>query len=331
MTASSYDVVGIGNAIVDVLAKAEESFIASQGLAKGTMALVDAARAEALYAKMGEGIEASGGSAANTIAGLASLGGKGAYIGKLRDDQLGKIFAHDLASLGVAFKTPPLKSGPPTARCLILVTPDAQRTMNTFLGACVELGPEDVDADLIAAAQVTYLEGYLFDPPRAMEAFRKAATLAHKSSRKVALSLSDPFCVGRHRPEFLDLVKSHVDVLFANEHEICSLYETEHFEQAAEHVRGHCEIAVLTRSERGSNIVTKKEMLHVAPAQVARVVDTTGAGDLYAAGFLYGLTHGRDLGTCGKLGSLCAGEVIGHFGARPEASLKNLAKGAGLL
>jgi len=295
------------------------------------MALIDAARAEALYAKMGEGIEASGGSAANTIAGLASLGGKGAYIGKLRDDQLGKIFAHDLASLGVAFKTPPLKSGPPTARCLILVTPDAQRTMNTFLGACVELGPEDVDESLIASAQITYLEGYLFDPPRAMEAFRKAAQLAHKSSRKVALSLSDPFCVGRHRAEFLELVKSHIDVLFANEHEICSLYQTEHFEQAAEHVRGHCDIAVLTRSERGSNIVTKKEMLHVAPSPVARVVDTTGAGDLYAAGFLFGLTHGRDLGTCGKLGSLCAGEVIGHFGARPETSLKNLAKSAGLL
>ncbi len=331
MTASSYDVVGIGNAIVDVLAKADDAFIASQGLAKGTMALVDAARAEALYAKMGEGIEASGGSAANTIAGLASLGGKGAYIGKLQDDQLGRIFAHDLASLGVAFKTPPLKNGPPTARCLILVSPDAQRTMNTFLGACVELGPEDVDAELIAAAKVTYLEGYLFDPPRAMEAFRKAARIAHKSSRKVALSLSDPFCVGRHRAEFLDLVKSHIDVLFANEHEICSLYETEHFEQAAQAVRGHCEIAVLTRSERGSNIVTSKEMLHVAPAPVARVVDTTGAGDLYAAGFLYGLTHGRDLGTCGKLGSLCAGEVIGHFGARPETSLKNLAKGAGLL
>jgi len=331
MAASSYDVVGIGNAIVDVLAKADDAFLKSQGLAKGTMALIDETRAEALYAKMGEGIEASGGSAANTIAGLASLGGKGGYIGKLRDDELGAIFAHDLKSIGVTFKTPPLKSGPPTARCLILVTPDAQRTMNTFLGACVELGPEDIDEGLISSAQVTYLEGYLFDPPRAMEAFRKAAKLAHKSSRKVALSLSDPFCVGRHRAEFLDLVDKHVDVLFANEHEICSLYETEHFEQAAEAVRGHCEIAVLTRSERGSNIVAKKEMLHVAAAPVARVVDTTGAGDLYAAGFLYGLTHGRDLEACGKLGSLCAGEVIGHFGARPETSLKTLAKSAGLL
>jgi sugar/nucleoside kinase (ribokinase family) len=331
MAASSFDVVGIGNAIVDVLAKADDAFLKRQGLAKGTMALIDAARAEALYAEMGEGIEASGGSAANTIAGLASLGGRGAYVGKLRDDELGAIFAHDLKSIGVEFKTPPLTSGPPTARCLILVTPDAQRTMNTFLGACVELGPEDIDAELISAAQVTYLEGYLFDPPRAMEAFRKAAELAHKSSRKVALSLSDPFCVGRHRADFLDLVDQHVDVLFANEREICSLYQTEHFELAAEAVRGHCEIAVLTRSERGSSIVTAKAMLHVAPQHVARVVDSTGAGDLYAAGFLYGLTHGSDLETCGKLGSLCAGEVIGHFGARPETSLKTLAISAGLI
>ena len=331
MAASSFDVVGIGNAIVDVLAKADDAFLKRQGLAKGTMALIDAARAEVLYAEMGEGIEASGGSAANTIAGLASLGGRGAYVGKLRDDELGAIFAHDLKSIGVAFKTPPLTSGPPTARCLILVTPDAQRTMNTFLGACVELGPEDIDPELISAAQVTYLEGYLFDPPRAMEAFRKAAELAHKAGRKVALSLSDPFCVGRHRADFLELVDQHVDVLFANEHEIASLYQTEHFELAAEAVRGHCEIAVLTRSERGSSIVTAKAMLHVAPAPVARVVDSTGAGDLYAAGFLYGLTHGRDLETCGKLGSLCAGEVIGHFGARPETSLKILAKSAGLI
>jgi sugar/nucleoside kinase (ribokinase family) len=331
MAVSSYDVVGIGNAIVDVLAKADESLLKSLGLAKGTMALIDAAQAEALYAKMGEGVEASGGSAANTIAGIASLGGQGAYIGKLRDDELGEIFAHDLKALGVAFETPPLKSGPPTARCLILVTPDAQRTMNTFLGACVELGPEDIDEKMVAAAQVTYLEGYLFDPPRAMEAFRKAAGIAHKAGRKVALSLSDPFCVGRHRIEFLDLVDKHIDVLFANEHEICSLYETPHFEQAAEAVRGHCEIAVLTRSERGSNIVTAKDMIHVAAQPIARVVDTTGAGDLYAAGFLYGLTHGGDLQTCGRLGSLAAGEVIGHFGARPETSLKTLAKSAGLL
>jgi sugar/nucleoside kinase (ribokinase family) len=331
MAAPTIDVVGIGNAIVDVLVRADEVFIAKHGLAKGAMRLVDREQAERLYAAMGAGREVSGGSVANSIAGLASLGGRGAYIGKVRDDQLGQVFAHDLRSLGVRFETLPAKHGPSTARCLILVTPDAQRTMATYLGACVDLGPADIDETLVASAQVTYLEGYLFDPPQAMAAFRKAAEVAHKSSRKVALSLSDPFCVERHRAEFRDLVDRHVDVLFANEHEICALYETEHFEQAAKDVRGHCEIAVLTRSERGSNVVTKKEMLHVAPAKVARVVDTTGAGDLYAAGFLYGLTRGRDLATCGRLGGLCAGEIISHFGARPETSLANLARGSGLL
>ncbi|HVA35209.1 MAG TPA: adenosine kinase [Stellaceae bacterium] len=331
MSAPSYDVVGIGNAIVDVLARTDDALVQHQTLAKGTMTLVDAARAEAIYAAMPAGVEKSGGSVANTVAGIASLGGRGAYIGKVRNDELGAVFAHDLKSLGVRFDTKPATSGPPTARCLILVTPDAQRTMCTFLGACVDLGPEDIDEVLVGSAAVTYLEGYLFDPPRAMEAFRHAAAVAHKADRKVALSLSDPFCVDRHRAEFRDLVDRHVDVLFANEHEICSLYETEHFELAAEAVRGHCDIAVLTRSERGSDIVTKKEMLHVAPAPVARVIDTTGAGDLYAAGFLYGLTHGRDLATCGRLGSLCAGEIIAHVGARPETSLQRLAAGEGLI
>jgi len=331
MAAHTLDVVGIGNAIVDVLARADEAFIAKHGLAKGAMRLVDREQAERLYAAMGAGREVSGGSVANSIAGLASLGGKGAYIGKVRDDQLGQVFAHDLRSIGVRFDTPPATQGPSTARCLILVTPDAQRTMATYLGACVDLGPADIDAKLVASAQVTYLEGYLFDPPQAMAAFRKAAEVAHQAGRKVALSLSDPFCVERHRAEFRDLVDRHIDVLFANEHEICALYETKHFEQAAEAVRGHCEIAVLTRSERGSNIVTKRDMLHVAPAKVARVVDTTGAGDLYAAGFLYGLTHGRDLETCGRFGSLAAGEIIAHFGARPDTSLANLARGSGLL
>jgi len=331
MSAPSYDVVGIGNAIVDVLARTDDALVQHQTLAKGTMTLVDAARAEAIYAAMPAGVEKSGGSVANTVAGIASLGGRGAYIGKVRNDELGAVFAHDLKSLGVRFDTKPATSGPPTARCLILVTPDAQRTMCTFLGACVDLGPEDIDEVLVGSAAVTYLEGYLFDPPRAMEAFRHAAAVAHKAGRKVALSLSDPFCVDRHRAEFRDLVDRHVDVLFANEHEICSLYETEHFELAAEAVRGHCDIAVLTRSERGSDIVTKKEMLHVAPAPVARVIDTTGAGDLYAAGFLYGLTHGRDLATCGRLGSLCAGEIIAHVGARPETSLQRLAAGEGLI
>jgi len=331
MAAPSYDVVGIGNAIVDVLARTDDALVQRQGLTKGTMALVDTARADAIYAAMPAGVEKSGGSVANTIAGIASLGGRGAYIGKVRDDALGTVFAHDLKALGVRFDTKPATSGPPTARCLILVTPDAQRTMCTFLGACVDLGPEDIDEALVASASVTYLEGYLFDPPRAMEAFRKAASVAHKAGRTVSLSLSDPFCVDRHRAEFRDLVAAHVDVLFANEREICSLYETEHFELAAEAVRGHCDVAVLTRSERGSNVVTKTDMLHVAPAPVARVIDTTGAGDLYAAGFLYGLTHGSDLATCGKLGSLCAAEIIAHVGARPETSLQRLAAGAGLI
>jgi sugar/nucleoside kinase (ribokinase family) len=331
MTAATLDVVGIGNAIVDVIAHSDDAFLAQQGLNKGGMALIDTARAEALYAVMGPGIESSGGSAGNTMAGIASLGGVGAYIGKVRNDELGDVFRHDMTAIGVRFITAPATSGPPTARCLILVTPDAQRTMNTFLGACIDLGPEDVDPEIIAAAQVTYLEGYLFDPPRAKEAFRKAAGLAHAAGRRVSLSLSDPFCVGRHREEFRDLVTNHVDVLFANESEICSLYETDDFDAALAQVRGHCEIAALTRSEKGSVVVTGDHTHLIEAARVEKVVDTTGAGDLYASGFLFGLTHGRDLTTCGKLGSLCAGEVISHFGARPDTPLKTLAAKAGLL
>jgi sugar/nucleoside kinase (ribokinase family) len=331
MNPASLDVTGIGNAIVDVLAQADDGFLARQKLVKGTMALIDAARAEALYGAMAPAIEVSGGSAGNTLAGIASLGGQGAYIGKVADDELGRVFAHDLRAIGVRYDTAPLKQGAPTARSLILVTPDAQRTMNTFLGASVELGPEDIAPELITAAQVTYLEGYLFDPPRAQAAFRKAAELAHGAGRKVALSLSDPFCVDRHRPEFRDLVAGHVDILFANEVEIGSLYETRDFDTALRAVRGHCEIAALTRSEKGSVIVTADAAHTVAAEKVAKLVDTTGAGDLYASGFLFGLTHGRDLATCGRLGSLCAAEAISHYGARPEASLKDLAAKAGLL
>jgi sugar/nucleoside kinase (ribokinase family) len=331
MAAPSLDVVGIGNAIVDVLAQTDDGFLASQKLNKATMALIDEKRAETLYASMGPGIEMSGGSVANTIAGVASLGGKGAYIGKVGNDQLGQVFAHDLRASGVRYDTPALKAGPATARCLILVTPDAQRTMNTFLGACIELGPEDIDRDLIAAAQVTYLEGYLFDPPRAKAAIRAAAEIAHAAGRKVSLSLSDPFCVDRHRAEFRDLVHHHIDILFANEIEICSLYETKSFDEALQAVRGHCEIAALTKSAEGSVLVTAKDLQRVPAAPVAKVVDTTGAGDLYAAGVLYGLTHGYDLARAGKLGSLCAAEIISHFGARPEAPLKSLAAKAGLL
>ena len=330
MAPPTLDVVGIGNAIVDVLSQAEESFIQQEKLAKGTMALIDQPRAESLYGKMGSGIEASGGSAANTIAGVASLGGKAAYIGKVADDQLGRVFAHDLRAIGVKYDTMPLKGGPSTARCLILVTPDAQRTMNTFLGASAEFQPLDIDAALIESGQVTYLEGYLFDRPTAKDAFRQAAAIAHKAGRKTSLTLSDPFCVDRHRADFRDLIKNHIDILFANEAEICSLYETEDFEKAAAAVRAEAEIAVLTRSEKGAEVVTAKDRVKVPAAPVARVVDTTGAGDLFASGFLYGFTRGRDMAHCAKLGALCAAEIISHFGARPETKLAELAAKAGL-
>ena len=336
MASELLDVVGIGNAIVDVLVPTDDAFISQHGLNKGTMTLIDSARADSLYAAMGAGVEVSGGSCGNTMAGIASLGGRGAYIGKVRNDQLGVVFAHDMRAIGVRFDTPPLTEGPATARCLILVTPDAQRTMNTFLGACVELGPEDIDPDLIANAQITYLEGYLFDPPRAKEAFRKAAKIAHEAERKVSLTLSDPFCVDRHRAEFRDLVAGDVDILFANEAEILSLYEMTDFEDAVERVREDCETAVLTRSEKGSVIVGREEMFYMtahpmgevplSPLRFEEVVDTTGAGDLYAAGFLYGYTHGKALDVCGQLGAMCAAEVISHYGARPETSLIKLAE-----
>jgi len=329
MTQASIDVVGIGNAIVDVITHAEDAFLAQEALVKGTTTLVDAARAEALYRMMGPAIEASGGSAGNTMAGIASLGGKGAYIGKVRNDFLGQVFRHDITAIGVRFDTQAATSGPGTARCLILVTPDGQRTMNTYLGACVELGPADIDPDVIAAAQITYLEGYLFDPPKAQEAFRKAAAIAHAAGRKVALSLSDPFCVGRHRAAFRDLVDGHVDILFANEVEICSLYETDDFVAAAAAVRGHVAIAALTRSAEGSVILALGAEHRIDPAPVVRVVDTTGAGDLYASGFLYGLTRDLPLPTCGEIGSLCAAEIISHFGARPEVKLSELVAEAG--
>jgi sugar/nucleoside kinase (ribokinase family) len=320
------DVVGIGNAIVDVLAHAEDSFLTSNGLVKGTMKLIDAAEAERLYNSMGPGTECSGGSVANSMAGIASLGGKAAYIGKVADDQLGKIFRHDLTAAGVGFTTEPLKNAAPTARCLILVTSDAQRTMQTFLGACVELGPEDVNDKLIASAKVTYLEGYLWDPPRAKEAFIKAAKIAHEAGRKVALSLSDPFCVDRHRAEFLDLVENHVDILFANESEILSLYQATSFDQALQGVRSHCEVAALTRSAKGSIIITGSEVHVIDAERVEKVVDTTGAGDLYAAGFLFGYTQGRRLVDCAHLGGIAAAEIISHFGARPETALADLLK-----
>ena len=322
--ATTLDVVGIGNAIVDVLVHSDDAFLAKHGLAKGAMTLIDAARADALYARMGPAVEVSGGSAANTLAGLAALGGRGAFVGKVCDDQLGAFFAHDIRAAGVRFETPPAADSAPTARCFIVVTPDAERTMNTYLGACVELGPDDVDEALIAAAAVTYLEGYLWDPPAAKQAFRKAVRIAHDHGRPVALSLSDAFCVARHREEFRGLVADHVDVLFANEAEIASLYEVDDFDSAVERVRGRCEVAALTRSEKGSVIVTDQETRVVAAHPVAEVVDVTGAGDLYAAGFLYGLTRGWDVGRCAGLAGLAAAEVIGHIGARPQADLAEM-------
>lgn len=321
---TAHDVVGIGNAIVDVISHAEDKFLERNGLVKGSMTLIDEARAGELYDRMGPAIEISGGSAANTIAGVASLGGKGAYIGKVCDDQLGHVFAHDLRALGVAFETKAITGSPSTARSLILVTPDAQRTMNTYLGACVELGPDDIDEATIRGAKVTYLEGYLWDKPTAKEAFLKAARIAHDGGRKVSLTLSDSFCVERHRASFRDLIDGHVDILFANEHEIMALYEVDTLEAAIEAVRGACEIVAITRSARGSVVLSGPDAFEVAAERVGKVVDTTGAGDLYAAGFLYGLTSGRPLAECGRIGSIAAAEVISHYGARPETPLDRL-------
>jgi len=320
------DVVGIGNALVDVLSYESEEFVDRHELTKGAMTLVDAGRAEALYGAMGPATEVSGGSAANTMVGIASLGGTAAFVGRVRDDQLGGVFAHDINASGVRFLTPPASDGLPTGRCLIVVTPDAQRTLNTFLGAASEIGPDDVSSGLIGNAQITYLEGYLFDQPSAKEAFRHAARLAHAAGRRVALTLSDGFCVDRHRDDFLALLDDEVDVLFANEVEICSLYEVDDFDAAVGHVNRHCEIAALTRSEKGSLIVHGDDVHEIdAHPVVGGVVDSTGAGDLYAAGFLYGFTHRHDLVTCGRLGALAASEVISHLGARPQHSLADLA------
>jgi sugar/nucleoside kinase (ribokinase family) len=323
---SRLDVVGLGNALVDVLSHESDEFLASHGLVKGAMALIDGERAEALYAAMGPATEVSGGSAANTVAGIASFGGLAAFIGRVSDDQLGDVYVHDLRAAGVRFETPPVGGGSPTGRCLIVVTPDAERTLNTYLGAAAEIGPDDVTTSLVDAASITYLEGYLFDQPLAKGAFRHAAALAHAAGRRVALTLSDGFCVDRHRADFLEVVEHDVDVLFANEAEICALYEVDGFDAARERVCGHCEIAALTRSAKGSVVLSGDEG-HVVDAvpPPGGVVDTTGAGDLYAAGFLFGLTRGHDLPTCGRLGALAAAEVISHLGARPQMSLAELA------
>ncbi len=320
------DVVGIGNALVDVLSHATDETLEELGLVKGSMNLIEADRATELYERMGPAVEISGGSAANTIVGVASLGGTAQYVGRVRNDQLGAVFAHDLTSTGVRYTIRPATDGPSTGCCLILVTPDAQRTMNTYLGASSHLGPDDVDAEVVASGTVLYLEGYLFDPPEAQEAFRRAAQIAHDAGRTVSVTLSDSFCVERHRDAFLDLVEHHVDLLFANEAEITTLYRTDSFDEAAEGVRRHGTVAVLTRSERGSVIVTDDDLIEVPAHPVTQLVDTTGAGDLYAAGFLHGFSRKMDLATCGALGSLAAAEVISHIGARPEADLTELAR-----
>jgi sugar/nucleoside kinase (ribokinase family) len=318
------DVVAIGNALVDVLAHADDDFLTQRDIEKGSMRLIDAAQAEALYSQMGPAVECSGGSAANTVAGIASLGGKAGFIGKVATDQLGKIFKHDITALGVEFRTPATANTQPTGRCLVFVTPDAQRTMQTFLGSAGEVGPADVDKALIGRAQVTYLEGYLWDAPPAKQAYLKAAEIAHAAGKKVSLTLSDKFCVDRHRADFVDLVHGHIDILFANELEIISLYETGTFAEAVAAVRGKCELAVITRSEKGALIVTPQETIVVDAQPVPKVVDTTGAGDLFAAGFLYGFTHGRPLAECGRIAGICAAEIISHVGARPETSLAEL-------
>lgn len=316
--------VGIGNALVDVIASADDAFLARQSLVKGSMTLIDTDRAEALYAAMGPAIEVSGGSGANTMAGLASLGGRGAYLGRVRDDQLGAVFAHDLRAVGVEYPCALADVGPPTGRCLIVVTPDAERTMSTYLGSSSELGPHDIDEGVVSEAQVTYLEGYLFDRDAAKEAFEKAAAVAHAAGRRVALTLSDSFCVQRFTAEFRELVGGVVDILFANEDELAMLYETDVAAALAE-AEARCEVVALTRGPAGCTIATGGRRHDVPATAVARVVDTTGAGDLFAAGFLHGLTTGQDLVTSAGIGSVAAGEVISHMGARPQTVLAALA------
>ncbi|MGH6915295.1 MAG: adenosine kinase, partial [Geminicoccales bacterium] len=310
------DVLGLGNAIVDVVASADDRLLERLGLTKGAMHLVELDRIAELYAAMGPAVEISGGSCANTMAALASLGADVAYVGKVQRDQLGEVFRHDIRAVGVAFHTPPLDAGPPTARCVVLVTPDAQRTMATYLGACVELGPDDVDESRIGAARIVYLEGYLWDRPEAKAACLKAAALAHRHGRQVALTLSDPFCVARWRAEFAELIAHHVDVLIANEVEICSLYGANALDEVIDIVRSQVKVAALTRGADGSVIVAGDQTHRLPAAPITRLVDSTGAGDLYAAGLLYGLTHDLPLAACGRLGSLAAAHILGHYGAR---------------
>lgn len=328
MTLPRFDILGIGNAIVDVLASVNEAFLSRHDMQKGRMALIDRDQAERLQAAMpGNAIIAGGGSAANTCVTAAGLGAKVAFLGKVADDDMGSAFRRDMSASGVHFPTPPLHDGAPTARCLVLVTPDGQRTLNTYLGACVAFGEGDLDQDLVRDSAVLYLEGYLFDPPAAQRAFRRAAQWARGAGRRVALSLSDALCVDRHRSAFRDLVR-RIDILFANEAEVASLYEENVWDAAAEAARRDVPLAVLTRSEQGSVVLSGSERISIR-AEPTRVVDTTGAGDAYAAGFLAGLVAGRSLATCGRLGSIAAAEVISHFGARPQSDLRGRLDGVG--
>lgn len=322
--AGGLDVVCIGNAIVDIIAHTDDQFLSKHAMTKGAMRLIDESAAQSLYIMMGPAIELSGGSAANTAAGIGSFGGRAGYFGKVRNDEFGAVFRHDIEAAGVVYRTLAATEGPGTARCLILVTPDGQRTMNTYLGACTNLGPEDVDHDLIGTAKITYLEGYLYDLPRAKEAFRVAAEIAHAGERQVSLTLSDAFCVERHRAAFLDLAANHIDILFANEVEITTLFEINDLASAIERVRTTVGLGVITRSAEGSLIVAGQQVIEIQAADVDRVVDTTGAGDLYAAGFLFGLARGESLRRCGELGSQAAAEIISHDGARLQIELRTL-------
>jgi sugar/nucleoside kinase (ribokinase family) len=325
MVDTTYDVAAIGNAIVDVITDADDAFLSDQGIAKGGMTLIDEDRAIALYDQMAPAKEISGGSAANTIAGVASLGDRSAYVGKVRDDQLGAVFTHDIRAAGVSYETEKATAGPATARCLILVTPDAQRSMNTYLGASQNLLPDDIPENVIAGAAITYLEGYLWDPEHAKAAFRKAIKIARAANRKIAFTLSDQFCVDRFRDEFLGLLKDkQIDILFANEAELLSLFQTGDFDDAANQMRALAPMAAITRSEKGCVILQAEKTVEVSAAPVAKIMDTTGAGDLFAAGFLSGVSNGRTLTECGQLGAIAASEVISHYGARPEADLKEL-------
>ncbi len=327
---AAYDVLGIGNAIVDVIARTEDDFLVKHGMSKGAMTLIDEPRAEAIYAAMGPATEISGGSAANTIAGVASFGARAAFVGKVKDDTLGKVFGHDIRAAGVAFATPIAADGPSTARSYILVTPDGERTMNTYLGAAQNLSPADIDTKQVASARWVYLEGYLWDPPPAKEAFRKAAEIAHGAQRKVALTLSDAFCVDRYRDEFLQLMRSGaVDLVFANEAELKSLYQTADFDTAVAALRNDVKLAAVTRSEKGCVVISRESHESVSAVPIDKFVDATGAGDLFAAGFLTGLARDQDHRNCARLGAIAAAEVIQHLGARPETSLKALAAESG--